>query len=235
MVVEMFPIQYRTFYGVAFHLFVSIFEAVFPLIAKAIQDWKLIQVAVTTPLVLTFCLYWISDESIFWHLAHKEYDKAIKTLSHLAKRNGISFESKFKQAKEFLHAKHSKAIQTEMLPLMRLQDIEVYGKKYPTIDIVEMQKQKVNSSKLRRFLNSLKGSHYRSTNTIYYPFDFFYSPIFVVYFFILAGLWFINGLSESIESVKKTYPHFDVFTQESVFNTCYIAASIAAILLSLIR
>ncbi len=34
-------------------------------------------------------------------------------------------ESKFKQAKDFLHAKHSKGTQVDILPLLRLQDVEL--------------------------------------------------------------------------------------------------------------
>ena len=45
----------------------------------------------------------------------------------------------------------------------------------------ELQKQKLNSSKVRRFLNSLKGESYRSTNTIYRPFDFIYSPTVLLF------------------------------------------------------
>jgi hypothetical protein len=48
-------------------------------------------------------------------LAYKEYDKAIKVLTKLAKRNGIQFETKFKQAKDFLHAKHSKGTQVSQI------------------------------------------------------------------------------------------------------------------------
>lgn len=185
----MFPINFRTFYGVFFHLIICLLELILPWLSKSFKSWKLLQIFVTTPLVLTAALQWVAYESIFWYLAHKEYDKAITVLTKLAKRNGISFESKFKQAKEFLHAKHSKATQIDILPLLRLQDLDVLGKKYPQVDMAELQKQKSNSSKLRRFLNSLKGASYRSTNTIYRPFDFIYSPTLLVYVLILAGLW----------------------------------------------
>ena len=171
-IIEMFPINYRSFYGVFFHLIICLFEIVLPWLAKSFRSWRFVQVFVTVPIVLTAVLQWFVYESIFWFLAHKEYDKAIHVLTKLAERNGLNFESKFKQAKEFLHAKHSKATQVDILPLMRLQDIELLGQKYPQIDMSELQKQKSNSSKLRRFLNSLKGESYRSTNTIYRPFDF---------------------------------------------------------------
>ena len=63
------------------------------------------------------------------------------------------------------------------------------GKKYPKVDMVDLQKQKADSSKVRRILNSLKGASYRSTNTIYRPLDFVYSPTLLVYVIILSGLW----------------------------------------------
>ena len=189
-ILEMFPINFRTFYGVFFHLIVCLFELVLPWLAKSFKQWRLLQIFVTAPIVLTAVLQWFVYESIFWYLAHKEYDKAITVLSKLAKRNGLNFESKFKQAKEFLHAKHSKATQVDILPLLRLQDIDLLGQKYPQIDMAELQKQKSNNSKIRRFLNSLKGESYRSTNTIYRPLDFIYSPTMLVYVLILAGLWY---------------------------------------------
>ena len=187
----MFPINFRAFYGVFFHLVISLFEIILPWLAKSFKSWNLLQIFVTTPIVLTAVLQWFVYESIFWYLAHKEYDKAIKNLTKLAKRNGILFESKFKQAKDFLHAKHSKATQVDILPLLRLQDLEILGKKYPQVDMAELQKNKGNSSKLRVFLNSLKGESYRSTNTIYRPFDFIYSPTLLVYVLILSGLWYV--------------------------------------------
>jgi MFS family permease len=188
-ILEMFPINMRTFYGVFFHLIVALFELVLPWLAKSFKSWRLLQIFVTVPIALTAVLHWLVYESIFWYLAYKEYDKAIKVLTKLAKRNGLNFEDKFKQAKEFLHAKHSKATQVDILPLLRLQDIDILGQKYPQVDMAELQKQKSNDSKLRRFLNSLKGESYRSTNTIYGPFDFIYSPTTLVYVLILIGLW----------------------------------------------
>jgi MFS family permease len=233
-IIEMFPINLRTFYGVFFHLIVSIFEIVLPLIAKGTKEWTLLQMVTTVPLILTAPLQWIGFESIFWYLAHKEYDKAIKTLTVLAKRNGIEFETKFKQAKEFLHAKHSKATQVDIMPLLRLQDVESLGKKYPTVDMADLQKEKMNSSKLRRFLNSLKGKHYRSTNTIYHPFDFMYSPTFLIYVLILCGLWFSNGLSTSIEEimslpvVRDGYSQFDEYTKDTLLSlVTFVSASLA--------
>lgn len=188
-IIEMFPISFRTFYGVFFHVIVCFFQLLLPWLAKSFKSWKLLQIFVTSPILLTAALNWIAFESIFWYLAHKEYDKAIQVLTKLAKRNGILFESKFKEAKDFLHAKHSKATQVDILPLLRLQDLDALGKKYPQVDMAEIQKQKLNNSKLRRFLNSLKGESYRSTNTIYRPFDFIYSPTMFVYVLILFGLW----------------------------------------------
>ncbi len=235
IIIEMFPIDLRTFYGVFFHLIVSVFQVVLPLIGKGLLNWSQLQFTVTVPLVLTAPLQWVAFESIFWYLAHKEYDKAIQTLTKLAKRNGILFESKFKEAKEFLHAKHSKATQVDILPLLRLKDVEQLGKKYPTVDMSELQKQKLNDSKLRRFLNSLKGNHYRSTNTIYYPYDFIFSPTLLAYVFILCGLWFTMGLSESIERIKIKMPNLDFFYGECILNLVLIGSSLCAVLLSLVK
>ncbi|CAF0989706.1 unnamed protein product [Brachionus calyciflorus] len=233
-IIEMFPINFRSFYGVFFHTIVCIFQLILPLLAKSFKSWKLLQIFVTAPILLTAILQWFVYESIFWYLAHKEYDKAIRVLTKLAKRNGILFESKFKQAKDFLHAKHSKATQVDILPLLRLQDLDVLGKKYPQVDMAELQKQKSNSSKLRRFLNSLKGASYRSTNTIYRPFDFIYSPTLFVYVLILLGLWFTNGVTDSIESVKKT-DNLDIYSHNSLSILTLMIASISAVGCALLK
>jgi MFS family permease len=233
-IIEMFPIKYRTFYGTFFHLVISLFELVLPWLAKSFRSWRLLQIFVTAPIALTAVLHWFVYESIFWYLAHKEYDKAIQVLTKLAKRNGLNFESKFKQAKEFLHAKHSKATQVDIMPLMRLQDIDLLGKKYPQVDMAELQKQKSNNSKLRRFLNSLKGESYRSTNTIYMPLDFVYSPTMLVYVLILAGLWLTNGFTDSMEIIKKP-GDFDHYIQSTFANLSYVVASALAIVLALLK
>lgn len=237
----MFPINFRAFYGVFFHLIVCLFELILPWLAKSFKSWKLLQMFITAPVLLTAVLQWFVYESIFWYLAHKEYDKAIKVLTRLAKHNGIQFESKFKQAKDFLHAKHSKGTQVDILPLLRLQDVELLGKKYPQIDMTELQKQKANSSKLRRFLNSLKGESYRSTNTIYRPFDFIYSPTLFVYVLILAGLWLTNGLADSMEikvikdTIRKSSSEAsdsnEFYLQKTISNlTCVLSSTLAIVL-----
>lgn len=241
-IIEMFPINFRTFYGVAFHLVVSLFATILPWLAKSFKSWKALQTFVTAPILLTACLHFFVYESIFWYLAHKEYDKVIGLLTRLAKRNGISFSSKFPQADEFKNAKHSKATQVDILPLLRLQDVELLGKKYPQVDMVDLQKQKANSSKVRRILNSFKGASYRSTNTIYRPFDFVYSPTLFVYVIILCGLWFTNGLTDSMEisSIKDTIKHSDNFNldfylEKCLFSLTILISSILAILVAIFK
>lgn len=233
-IVEMFPINFRTFYGVFFHLIVCFFQLNLPWLAKSFKSWKLLQAFVTAPILLTAILQWLVYESIFWFLAHKEYDKAIKNLTILAKRNGILFETKFKQAKDFLHAKHSKATQVDLLPLLRLQDLDFLGKKYPQVDMVELQKNKDNDSKIRVFLNSLKGASYKSTNNIYNPFDFIYSPTMFVYVLILFGLWFTNGLTDSM-IVIKPQNDMNVYFDSFILNLTCLVSSIAAILFSFVK
>jgi len=230
----MFPINFRAFYGTLFHLIICLFEIVLPWLSMSFKSWITLQIFVTAPIVITATLQWLVFESIFWYLAYKEYDKAIKVLTELAKRNGISFETKFKEAKDFLRAKHSKATQVDILPLLRLQDIELLGKKYPQVDMAELQKQKANSSKLRYYLNQLKGESYRSTNTIYRPLDFIYSPTLLVYVLILSGLWMTNGLTESMEGIRPNLG-LGYFADSSLASFTCFAASLLAIFLSFFK
>ena len=235
-IIEMFPINFRAFYGICFHLVVSLFQLLLPTLANSFKNWFILQMFVTIPLIITAALQIFAYESIFWYLAHKEYDKAIQTLTKLAKRNGIEFETKFKQAKEFLHAKYSKGTQVDILPFLRLEDARELKDKYPQIDMTELQKKKANSSKLRFFLNSLKGKGYRSTNTIYRPFDFIYSPTLLVYVTILSGLWFTNGLTDSIEidDVKKA-SNFEYYIEHTLSHLTFVIASILAVCLSVFK
>lgn len=241
-IIEMFPINFRSFYGVAFHLVVAVFELTLPWLARSFKSWKVLQLFVTSPIIVTAVLQFFVYESIFWFLAHKEYDSVIKLLTKLAKRNGISFSSKFPQADEFKNAKHSKSTQVDILPLLRLQDVELLGKKYPQVDMVDLQKQKANSSKFRRILNSFKGESYRSTNTIYRPFDFIYSPTLFVYVIILGGLWFTNGLTDSMEisSIKDTIKQFenkniDFYLEHTILNMNILISCILAIVLAIFK
>lgn len=241
-IIEMFPINFRTFYGVAFHLVACLFELSLAWLANSFKSWKILQIFVTSHILLTAVLKFFVYESIFWFLAHKEYDKVIKLLTKLAKRNGISFSSKFPQADEFKYAKHSKGTQVDILPLLRLQDVELLGKKYPQVDMVELQKEKLNSSKFRRILNSFKGASYRSTNTIYRPMDFIYSPTLFVYVLILSGLWFTSGLTDSMEinSIRDTMKNsdnfrIDFYMEKTLLNITTLAAGILAILFAIFK
>jgi len=123
-------------------------------------------------------------------------------------------------------------------------------KRYELVDMYELQKQKLNSSKVRRFLNSLKGESYRSTNTIYRPFDFIYSPTLFVYVLILAGLWFTNGLTDSMEIklikdiIKNTESpesnsiapdSMPFYLNKTISNLTCVLSSTLAILLALLK
>ncbi len=120
--------------------------------------------------------------------------------------------------------------------------IQLSGKKYPQVDMVDLQKQKLNSSKVRRILNSFKNASYRSTNTIYRPLDFIYSPTLLVYVIILGGLWFTNGLTDSMEinAIKnalkdsKEYK-LDFYHEKTMVTITVISASVLAIIFAVFK
>lgn len=108
--------------------------------------------------------------------------------------------------------------------------------------MVDLQKQKLNSSKVRRILNSFKGASYRSTNTIYRPLDFVYSPALLVYVIILGGLWFTNGLTDSMEipeikdALKGTANYnLDFYVEKSLVDLTLLTASFLAVIFAIFK
>jgi hypothetical protein len=57
---------------------------------------------------------------MFWYTAQKDYTTAVLSLIEIARFNGVNFEDKFRETREFLHGKRSKEIQCDFQPLLRL-------------------------------------------------------------------------------------------------------------------
>ena len=57
---------------------------------------------------------------MFWHTAQRDYITAILSLTNIAKFNGIVFQDVFPEASNLLQCKHTKGIQCDFQPLLRL-------------------------------------------------------------------------------------------------------------------
>ena len=57
---------------------------------------------------------------MFWHTTQKDHITAVMSLTNIARFNGVDFEDKFREARDFLRGKRSKGIQCDFQPLLRL-------------------------------------------------------------------------------------------------------------------
>ena len=57
---------------------------------------------------------------MFWHTAQKDYFAAVLSLTEIARFNGVIFDDVFQEARDFLRGKHSKEVQCDFQPLLRL-------------------------------------------------------------------------------------------------------------------
>ena len=57
---------------------------------------------------------------MFWYTAQRDYVTAVLSLTKIALANGINFEERFLEARDFLRGKRSKGIQCDFQPLLRL-------------------------------------------------------------------------------------------------------------------
>jgi hypothetical protein len=57
---------------------------------------------------------------MFWYTTQKDYVSAVLSLTKIAKFNGVDFQEVFQESSNFLHGKHSKAVQCDFQPLLRL-------------------------------------------------------------------------------------------------------------------
>ncbi|CAF0758292.1 unnamed protein product [Rotaria sordida] len=217
-VMEMFPVQTRAIYALSLIGVVFLLDLIIPWIALGIKNWKILQAIVSVPLILTASLYWFMEESMFWYTSQKDYVTAILSLKRISEINGIVFENVFREAREFLRGKRSKGIQCDFQPLLRLQDIQSLGTKYPDFDMVDLQAttgKKTNLS--QRILKVISGHDYYPTISTFYPTDFFRSPVVTIYLLIMCGLWLVSSLTEySLEA-----PHLTRHLTDNFFHNYF--------------
>ncbi|CAF1490594.1 unnamed protein product [Adineta ricciae] len=150
---------------------------------------------------------------MFWYTAQRDYVTAVLSLTKIAVANGINFEERFLEARDFLRGKRSKGIQCDFQPLLRLEDIQSLGSKYPDFDMVDLQ---ATTSKKKtctqRIAQVLTGHNYNPTLSTFYPTDFLHSTILTLYLLIMCGLWLVSSLTEySLDAPQLTQHLTDNF------------------------
>ncbi|CAF1084013.1 unnamed protein product [Adineta steineri] len=229
-VIEMFPSESRAIYGLLLTAFVFLFDLIIPGLAFLLKNWKILQGVVTAPLIITAVLYWWTEESMFWYTTQKDYVTAVLSLTKIAQFNGIVFEDIFREAKDFLRGKRSKGIQCDFQPLLRLEDIQSLGLKYPDFDMVDLQSTGKKTTFTQNIAQVLTGHHYYPTLSTFYPTDFLHSTILSLYLLIMCGLWLVSSLTEySLDSPHLTRHLTDNFFLDYFYtNLIQVASFIVA-------
>ncbi|CAF1005749.1 unnamed protein product [Adineta steineri] len=216
-VMEMFPIETRAIYGLSLLGIVFLLDMIIPWLGLLIKNWKILQAVVTIPLIITAALHWITEESMFWYTTQKDYFTAVVSLKKIAQFNGINFEEVFREARDFLRGKHSKGIQCDFQPLLRLEDIKSLSSKYPDFDMVELQAITNKNNLTQRLLQILTGHHYYPTLSTFYPTDYLHSYILIIYLLVMCGLWLVSSLTEYSLDV----PHLTQHLTDNFFSNYF--------------
>ena len=89
MTMEFAQIRHRTLAGTSLEVFWAIGILYFSLISYLVRDWHYIQLTLSLHSLITIAYYWILPESIRWLATVKKHDEIVKTVTKLAKLNGV--------------------------------------------------------------------------------------------------------------------------------------------------
>ena len=95
MVMELVTPQYRALAGFVIEAFWATGVILLALIAKYIQHWRYIQLAINIPTIATLFYIWIVPESVRWLLSRGKLNEAEKILKRIASCNGIQLDPVF--------------------------------------------------------------------------------------------------------------------------------------------
>ena len=92
MVMELFAPQYRALAGCVIEAFWATGVITLALIAKYVQHWRYIQLAINIPTIATLFYIWIIPESVRWLLSRGKLNRAEKIVKRIASCNGIKLD-----------------------------------------------------------------------------------------------------------------------------------------------
>ncbi|XP_040579995.1 solute carrier family 22 member 7 isoform X2 [Lepeophtheirus salmonis] len=93
MVIELFSPQYRTLAGCVVEGFWATGIILLALIAKYVQHWRYIQLAINIPTIATIFYIWIIPESVRWLLSKDKLKKAESIVRSIASYNSLRLDS----------------------------------------------------------------------------------------------------------------------------------------------
>ena len=89
---ELFAPQYRALAGCVIEAFWATGVITLALIAKYVQHWRYIQLAINIPTIATLFYIWIIPESVRWLLSRGKLNRAEKIVKRIASCNGITLD-----------------------------------------------------------------------------------------------------------------------------------------------
>lgn len=101
LIMELLVPRYRTYAGAIVEVFWACGIMTLAGIAYFIQDWRLIQLAITIPSVLTITYFWIIPESLRWLYLKRKFTAATTIVRHISKFNHIEYPEETVSAVEW--------------------------------------------------------------------------------------------------------------------------------------
>ncbi|TRY70254.1 hypothetical protein TCAL_07532 [Tigriopus californicus] len=92
MVMELFSPEYRTMAGCAVEAFWAVGIVLLAVIAKYVQHWRYIQLAINIPTLATIFYIWIIPESVRWLLSRGKLKRAEDVVIRIASYNSLRFD-----------------------------------------------------------------------------------------------------------------------------------------------
>ena len=92
MVMELFSPHYRTLAGCVVEAFWAIGIILLALIAKYVQNWRYIQLAINIPTLATIFYIWIIPESVRWLISRGKLKRAEEIVIRIASYNSIRLD-----------------------------------------------------------------------------------------------------------------------------------------------
>jgi len=92
MVMELFSPRYRTLAGCVVEAFWASGVILLAAIAKAVQHWRYIQLAINIPTLATIFYIWIIPESVRWLLSKGKLKRAEDIVIKIASYNSLRLE-----------------------------------------------------------------------------------------------------------------------------------------------
>ncbi|XP_064619913.1 organic cation transporter protein-like [Lineus longissimus] len=189
---EIFPADQRTFAGIIVQTFWAVAMMIQAGIGYAVRDWRMFQLAISLPMVVTVVGFWIYPESVPWQVANNKEKEAEEQLRKIAKFNGL---------KDYpAHPFTGKSALAGSPILNSMEDGDVSSKDEEKTEIENTEDKKEDNQKKKFDVKALfncckkkpepKEGQKRRDNIL----TIFRHPKLRLYLAIMCALWFVNSL-----------------------------------------